>query len=466
MGSPAGKRLRDDPRVAEAKRLLREAVAEHSAGLDAVRPPDPALADGYRRTLGDFAALRGGNLYYPYLGSGAGSGAWVELADGSVKLDLINGIGPHAAGHSNPRLIDAAIDAAIEDVVMQGNLQQNAVSVDVCRALLDLVNAGAGGFAHCFLTTSGAMANENALKLAFHRRAGARRLLAFERCFAGRTLATAWITDKAAFREGIPETLAVDRVPFFDADDPRGSTDRALAALRAHCDRHRGDHAAMMFEMVQGEGGYWPGEREFFRALMGECRDRGISVIVDEVQTFGRTEQAFACRTFGCDDLVDAVTVGKMTQVCATLFRAELRPKPGLISQTFTGATAALHASRAILARLTDGDLFGPEGRVAAIARRFAANFEAIAARRPGLLRGPWGVGALVACTPLDGDRARVVALAKDLFARGLICFVAGGEECRLRFLPAILAIRDVDIDSGCAILEDALVAAEEERSG
>ncbi len=63
--------------------------------------------------------------YFPYLASGLGNGPWVELADGSVKLDFISGIGVYGLGHSDPAMVDASVAGAIEDVVMQGNLQQH-----------------------------------------------------------------------------------------------------------------------------------------------------------------------------------------------------------------------------------------------------------------------------------------------------------------------------------------------------
>ena len=68
---------------------------------------------------------RGRPLFYPYVGSGVGRGPYVELEDGSIKLDLINGIGVNILGHSHPRLAEAMMKAGMSDLVMQGNLQPN-----------------------------------------------------------------------------------------------------------------------------------------------------------------------------------------------------------------------------------------------------------------------------------------------------------------------------------------------------
>ena len=81
-------KLRSDPRIEEAKKLLLAAVAEHSEGLDSVRPPDPKLTVDYEKLLAEFGSIRGNNIFFPYLGSGIGNGPFVELADGSVKLDI------------------------------------------------------------------------------------------------------------------------------------------------------------------------------------------------------------------------------------------------------------------------------------------------------------------------------------------------------------------------------------------
>ena len=120
----ASEKLKADPRLQQARQLILEAVAEHQAELSTVREPNPALAASYEETLAAFGAIRNGNLYFPYLSSGLGNGPFVELGDGSVKLDFITGIGVHGYGHSHPLLVEAAIDSAIGDTVMQGNLQQ------------------------------------------------------------------------------------------------------------------------------------------------------------------------------------------------------------------------------------------------------------------------------------------------------------------------------------------------------
>ena len=106
------KQFRDDPRIAQAKQLILDALQEYQQQIVGVRPANPELEADYQQLLESFGRIRGGNLYFPYLASGLGQGPFVELADGSVKLDMITGIGVHGYGHSHPRLVEAAVRPA------------------------------------------------------------------------------------------------------------------------------------------------------------------------------------------------------------------------------------------------------------------------------------------------------------------------------------------------------------------
>lgn len=457
MKKLAAQSLFEDPRLAKAKELLLAAVAEHSRELTGIRPPDPERAGEAAKTLEEFGNMRGGSLYFPYLGTGLGRGALVELADGSVKYDMISGIGVHYLGHSHPALIAAEVDAAVRDTVMQGNLQQNVESVKVTQSLLKLANQNKARLQHCFLTTSGAMANENSLKMALQKRAPASRMLAFEHAFSGRTLAMAQITDKAAYRVGLPTALNVDYVPFFDAAHPTESRQRALAVLQQHLQRFPGQHAAMCMELVLGEGGYYPGDREFFVGLIELLKKNSIAVWFDEIQSFGRTTEPFAFQHFGLDEYPDLVTVGKLTQVCATLFTDEYKPKPGLISQTFTGSTSAIFAAQAIFDVMEKEKLFGAGGKIHRLSEHFTQGLQAIGQRHADWIRGPFGIGAMIACSIFDGSDAITKKFLLKLYDNGVIAFVAGSQPARLRFLMPVAAVSETDIDTVCGLIEKTL---------
>lgn len=429
--------------------------------------PKPAIdregeKKSYEQLIHRFQEVRSGKLFYPFLGSGIGRGPLVELADGSVKYDMITGIGVHYFGHSHPGLTRAMLQASLSDTVMAGNLQQNTDSVDLCEAILRLANRTSdqehrhNQLSHCFLTSSGAMANENAFKLAFHQHPGADRILALEGCFCGRTMMLSQITDRPNYRVGLPNAFHVDYLPAFDSDHPADSSRSAMQSLKRFLSRYPGQYAAIKLELISGEGGFYPGDEAYFRPLIEMCREHGVAVLIDEIQTFGRTSQPFAFQHFNLQGLVDIVTIGKLSQVCATLFTSAYRPKPGLMSQTFTSSASAIAAARWIIDAFERGDLFGTDGRIAKVHRRFVERFEAIAERHPGWLRGPYGLGGMIACTPFDGDPKQVRALLDRLFEAGVMAFMAGSQPTRLRMLPPIPVLSDHDIDNVCELLEHA----------
>lgn len=435
-------RFKNDPRILEAKKLLEETIQSYQKEISSVRSPQSELIQSYAKTLEVFHAIRGGKLYFPYLGSGIGHGPFVELLDGSIKYDMISGIGPHFWGHSYPPLIHIAINAAISDTIMQGHLQQNYDAFLISDLLVK-----ASGLEHCFLSSSGAMANENALKIIFQNKFPANRILAFEKCFMGRTLALSQITDKPAFREGLPSLLNVDYIPFYQSEDPEGSTRHSLNILHHHLARYPRQHAAMCFELIQGEGGFNTGTTEFFKRLIQVLKEHDVRIFIDEIQTFGRTPQLFAYQYFKLEDYVDVVSIGKLSQVCATIFRSHLKPKAGLLSQTFTSSTVALQTSYWIVQHLLSDHFYGPDGKIMSLHARFEDHFHRLAKKWPDRIRGPYGIGAMITFTPFDGDVHRVAQFVQDLFHAGVISFVAGSYPTRVRFLiPAgIMTLEDVD---------------------
>lgn len=445
--------LHNDPRISQAKKLLQETMLAHIKKLTGIKPPNPALKISYEEFLARFTELRGGNLWYPYIGSGVGNGALVELLDGSVKYDFISGIGPHFFGHNHPNLLDSSIDAALSNTTMQGNLQQNKDSIELSQLLIEN-----SGLDHCFLSSSGAMAVENGMKLAFQKQFPANRLLAFDHAFTGRTLFLSQITDKPSYREGLPSTAQVDYVPFYDYKNPELSINNTLQALKQHLIRYPKQHALMIFELIQGEAGFYPGTTEFFSAIMDFLKEHRITILIDEVQTFGRTSSLFAFQHFKLEKYVDIVTIGKLSQVCGTLFGKDYKPKPGLLSQTFTGSTSAIKASITILKTLLKENFYGPTGKIQNIHQQFVQHLENIAKKYPNFLNGPYGIGGMIAFTPFDGDYKKVTQLSHALFEAGIISFIAGTHPTRIRFLPPIGTLKEEDLINVAKILEKTLL--------
>jgi len=407
-----------------------------SKDISAVRPADnQAHFDGLKSRAG---AVRGRPLFYDYVGTGVGHGPYVKLEDGSVKQDLINGIGIHIFGHNHPLIIEHSLKGALSDVVMQGNLEPNNEYIEVCESLLDA--AKGSRFKHVWLATCGSMSNENALKICRQKTNGARKILAMKSAFAGRSTMMAEVTDNPSLKEGLPEYNEVLRVPFFDKNNPN-SINESTEIMKKFIEDNKGDICAFMFEPMQGEGGYNVAPREFFLPLFEMCKQHKIPIWADEVQTFCRTSEFFAFQTLDFADYVDICTVAKALQNGAALYTEEMNPRPGLIAGTFSGSSVSLTVGKAILEELKTGSYLGPKGKIMGIHNEFVGMLNELNETTcKGLLNDAGGLGLMVAVTPLDGTKEKQIPLLKTLFKNGIIAFGCGKGPFRLRFLlPAIL---------------------------
>ena len=273
----------------------------------------------------------------------------------------------------------------------------------------------------------------------------------------GRTLAVSQITDKDVYRNGLPDTLAVDYIPFYDYKDHQGSIDKAVSMLDKYFKRHPGKYAAFCMELIQGEGGYWVGHKDYFKAIIDICKKNNVSIIVDEVQTFMRTSSLFAFQYFGLDKDVDMVNIGKNSQVCATIYREDHKPRPGLISQTFTSSGSAINAAYYMINHIAEEGFLGENGKTNQLHKRFSDNLEKIAAKMPDVLEGPWGVGGMVGMSVFKGDFEKSKAFTFKLFENGVMGFIAGANPTRVRFLVPLGAVTTDDIDNVCNIIEQTL---------
>lgn len=446
--STVGDSLRQSPVIAQAIDNIVNEVQAKTASITGVRGPTEELKQSYAQLIEEAGNTRGWPLLYPMLGSGAGNGPLVELADGSVKWDLVAGIGVHFLGHSHPEVIRAQATAALENTTKHGNLQAGTAPYRFAKKFLDLAGKNSK-LARGFMTTSGAMANELALKVCMQKRFPASRILAFEHCFMGRSLTMTSIGDNAAARVGIPVTVDVDYMPFWNdhaAELAGGKTkfiDQTLAKLDEHVKRYPDQHAVFVMELIQGEGGFNIPPREFLEELMKACKGYGIPVWDDEIQAFGRTEQMFAYEYFDLGEYIDVFCVGKMTQACAIAWTEEMAPKPGLLSGTFTGGTADFEVGLALLNNLENGGYYGADGIFAQHQKAFREQAAKLVAKHP-----EWfppceyapeligGVGGMMRLTPFGGVKEKIVAACKAIYEEGAIVFWCGHGPVHIRMLP------------------------------
>ena len=443
--SLVGRKIENDPVIESLVQDLVDEVMVQNSAIFGVQKAQPHLIEAAQKKVDLIGQLRGRPLYHNYIGTGAGNGPFVELEDGSVKLDLINGIGIHIMGHSHPRVMKAAVRGALSDIIMQGNLQPNNDYVRLTEKLVQIAGRKSR-LKHAWFSTCGTMANENALKMARQKHNGARFIFGMKNAFAGRSTLMAEVTDNPAYKQGLPEYNEVLRIPNYDKRDPQ-STDKALRAMKEQYAKHPNDVSCFVFEPMLGEGGFVPTPREFFLPLLEFCKQNNIAVWADEVQTFARTGEFFAFETLELGDYVDIATIAKTVQLGATLYTNEYNPKPGLIAGTFSGGTSSMSAGLEIIEMLEEGYL-GPNGRIQQIHARFVEGLNQLNATTcRNLVQDAGGLGLMIAFTPFDGKKEQIEALIKKFFANGLIGFSCGKDPVRIRFLvPAIITDQQIDL--------------------
>lgn len=440
-----GQQIAQSPEIQQSIKTLITQVSHYNEKITGVSAPRPQFLDAGKKEVEKAGQVRGRPLNYGYVGSGAGHGVYVELEDGSVKMDLINGIGIHLMGHSHPRVMAASVRGALADIVNQGNLQPNKEYSQFLQKLTTLA-ARNSRLKYAWLSTCGTMANENALKISRQKRTPAKMILAFKNAFAGRSTMMAEVTDNAAYKVGLPEYNEVLRLSFYDKKDPR-STEKTLNELKAHVAKHEGNISIFGFEPMLGEGGYQPAPREFFLPLLDFCKEKNIVLWADEVQTFARTGELFAFERLDIGSYIDICTIAKTAQVGATLYTEEMNPAPGLIAGTFSGASSALAAGSEILDMLQEGYL-GKDGRIHQIYNQFVAGLNRLNETTcKNKVQDACGLGLMIAFTPFDGKKEQVDALLKKFFANGLVAFSCGKDPVRVRFLvPAIISDQDIKL--------------------
>lgn len=457
--------LLSSPRFRAAKKELLQAVSDASSKVRGIKPAPSSseVRQAYLHLVQEFNRNRGRDLYFPFLSSGLGSGPFVELLDGSVKYDMITGIGIGFFGHSHPALIEEMVDALPSDI-LQGNLQPGHEAAELLKCILSRVGEGCR-IKHAWLMCSGTMVNEVALKIIRQKKAPATKVLAFRDCFAGRSTAMQEITDNPKYREGQPVYGEVHYLSFFD---PKQGLEASIALtlnqMKEHLTRYPGKFAALMMELIQGEGGFNFAPRDYYVRVFEEAKKAGLSIWLDEIQTFGRTGELFAYQKFRLNSLVDVVTVGKMLQACLVLYTEEFNPKPGLVAGTFSGSAVALRAARKTL-ELLEGGYLGPEGRIEVLSKRFVVNMRSLVEGRcKGLIGDIRAIGGMMGFVPFTGTQDEVKLVLMKLFDMGVIAFNCGHGPYLVRLLPPLGAMTETDMDQVCQIIGDALVEVKKDR--
>ncbi len=390
-------------------------------------------------------------------------GAELWDVEGRRYIDFAGGIAVMNVGHGHPKVI-----AAIQEQLGRfTHTCWQVVPYEGYVALAEKINAMTPG-THAKKTaffSTGAEAIENAVKIAraYTKRSG---VIAFGGAFHGRSLFAVSLTGKVQpYKAGFgPFPPEIYHVPFPGQGVDLAEVKRALHHLfKADIEPSR--VAAIVFEPIQGEGGFNVIQAEAVQWLRALCDEHGIVLIADEVQTgFGRTGKMFAMEHYGVvpDLMAIAKSLAAGTPLSAVCGRAEIMdaPAPGGLGGTYAGNPLAIAAAHAVIDVMAQEKL--PE-RGAMLGDQLKAVLQAERARVPQIadIRG---LGAMVAVEfnqPGTGEpdadfTKRVQAQALQ---RGLILLSCGVNANVLRFLFP-LTIAEPVFDEAMGILRDALAAA------
>lgn len=396
------------------------------------------------------------------------SGALVTDVDGNVLIDFAGGIGALNVGHANPEVVRAA-SAQLQ------RLTHTCFSVapyEAYVALAETLNrVTPGSFPKkTMLANSGAEALENAVKIARHA-TDREAVVVFEHAFHGRTLLTLSMTSKVhPYKFGFgPFAPEVYRLPF--PYEYRGHYAGPSGTAVALEDFFRTQIAAekvacVVLELVLGEGGFIVAPREYVDTLLRFCREHGILLVVDEVQSgFGRTGRMFACEHYGLEpDLITlAKSLGGGLPISAVTGRAALMDSAqvGGLGGTYAGNPVACATALAAIEFIERHRL--PE-RAEHIGRIVEARFRRFLDRFPhvGDARGIGAMRALELVVDRAGkapDKERTDRVIRAAYENGLILVSAGTYGNVIRTLMP-LVIADEELTEGLDVLEKALESA------
>jgi acetylornithine aminotransferase len=356
-----------------------------------------------------------------------GRGSRVYDLEGREYVDFVAGVAVNVLGHGHPDLI-AAIQKQSQHLLHASNLYYTEPQVKLAEALVE------HSFAQkVFFCNSGAEANEAAIKLArryAHDKYGAARfeIITMLQSFHGRTIATLTATGQEKVQKGFEPLLpGFTYVPFNDLN----AVEQAITPATA----------AIMLELIQGEGGVQVADQAFVKSLRDLCRDRDILLILDEVQTgMGRTGTLFAYEQYGIqpDIMTLAKGLGGGLPIGACLATDEVAAAfgPGTHASTFGGNPLACSAALAVMRVLLEGRLLTQSRTVG---QYMAKSLLELKDRLPNV-KDVRGLGLLQGVElTIDGK-----AVVTDCLNRGLL--INCTMDRVLRFVPPlIIAQREID---------------------
>jgi 4-aminobutyrate aminotransferase len=395
-------------------------------------------------------------------------GPYLYAADGRRYLDFTTGIGVTNTGHCHPRVVAAAQAQVAKLIHGQANIVYHKPMLELVQALREILPSHLDSY---FFTNSGAEAVEAAIKLSRHA-TGRTNTIVFQGGFHGRTIGSVSLTTSNPiyhfkYQPLMPGVyVAPYPYTYYYGWSPEETEAFCLKQLRHILASQTApeETACMLVEPLMGEGGYVVPTPGFLAGVQEICREHGILLIADEVQSgFGRTGKWFAFQHFGIepDIVIVAKALASGFPLSGIAARDELmRHSPsGSQGGTFGGNAVSCAAAVATLAVMRDEGLIENSAakgarlleRLKGVQERFAAIGEV---RGLGLM-----VGVEFTTPGGEPDKATAKAVIQECLDRGLVLLPCGTYGNVIRWIPPLL-IDDSHLDEALDIFVQALEAS------
>ena len=366
-----------------------------------------------------------------------GEGMYLYDTEGKKYLDFVAGIAVNSLGHANPRLGETIAKQAMT-LIHCSNLYYTVPQVKLAEKLVEKTD-----FDKVFFCNSGAESVESALKLArkyaYMKGKPGTEIIAMEHSFHGRTYGAVTATGQEKYQKGLGEMLPnIIHVPYNDFDALKAAVSEKTCAI--------------LMEVMQGEGGIIPADREYLQNVRKLCDEKDILLMFDEVQTgVGRCGELFAYQLYGVapDCLSTAKGLAGGVPIGAFMAKESAAKafNPGDHASTFGGNPLATSCGLVVMNELFEGGLLE---NVKKNGQYLGETLKNIAKKHENLVSDVRGMGFMWGME-LKDEAAPII---KKCIDAGLLLVGAGPNV--IRFVPPLIAQKE-DIDEMAKILDKAL---------
>ena len=356
----------------------------------------------------------------------SGQGCYLKDTNGKEYLDLTSGIGVNCLGHNHPVLVEA-IQKQVATLMECSNLYYSKPMVDAAKKLVEYT-----GLSKVFFSNSGAEANEGMIKLArkySYDKYGEGRdvIITLKQSFHGRTITTLKATGQDKFHQYyFPFTEGFDYAAANDIEDLKRVANEKTCAV--------------MVELIQGESGVVPLDKEYVKAVEEFCHSNDILFLVDEVQTgIGHTGTLFCFEQYNVlpDVVTTAKALGGGVPIGAVITGDKCKDTfgPGDHGSTFGGNPLSCKAADTVLSIVTEPGFLN---HVKVVGAALKSGIENIQSDKIRCVRG---IGLMLGIVVDPEKRAGYVQAMMD---KGLLTLTAGKDAIRL-LPPLTLSLEEVD---------------------